>query len=300
MRLAFSVLWFDDNEDYFDSLDLEPLRTEILSWGFWPQIKQVTTPKEFNECSPFDSYDLIIVDRNLEDYASGQEFIADIRENAVYTEVIFYTAGNTGDLWEAIHDKKLEGVFVSSRNSILSKIAKVGRQSVRKVLDLENMRGIVMAEVGELDRLLDEIMSIGFNHLTQEQQVTIFSKFHERAAKQNQDNGKYLTEFLNDPTVARMIELSDSNKRWQNFNQLRKAHKKLKNEAKVGNYEEDILHPRNSLAHGTPVLENGVYHFHHRGTVFLFDENTSLRLRQTILRYKRKFSDIKVLLNSDY
>ncbi len=48
----------------------------------------------------------------LEGYKDGQEFIAGIRENAIYTEIIFYTAGNTSNLWKAIHEKRLEGVFV--------------------------------------------------------------------------------------------------------------------------------------------------------------------------------------------
>ena len=154
MRLVFSVLWFDDDEEYFDSIDIEPLEKEILSWGFWPKIEKVTTPEDFSNRSPFESYDLIVVDRNLEGCEDGQVFIANIRENAIYTEIIFYTAGNTSDLWEAIRTKELEGVFVSSRLNVLSKIEAVGRQSIRKILDLENMRGIVMAEVGELDLLL--------------------------------------------------------------------------------------------------------------------------------------------------
>ena len=165
MRLSFSVLWFDDSEDYFDSLDLEPLKEEISTWGFCPTIDKVTTPEEFKDRSPFEPYDLIVVDRNLEGYDDGQVFIADIRDHAIFTEVIFYTAGTAIDLWDAIREKKLEGVFVSSRNEILAKISQVGRQSIRKVLDIENMRGIVMAEVGELDLLLEKIIEIGVEGL---------------------------------------------------------------------------------------------------------------------------------------
>ena len=139
MRLNFSVLWFDDSEDYFDSLDLEPLELGVSSWGFSPDIKKVTTPEEFNSHSPFETFDLIVVDRNLEDYPDGQEFIVGLRNNAIYTEVIFYTVGNASDLWDVIREKQIEGVFVSHRSDILMKILTVGRQSIRKVLDLENM-----------------------------------------------------------------------------------------------------------------------------------------------------------------
>lgn len=297
MRLVFSVLWFDDSEDYFDSLDIEPLKQEVFSWGFSPDIKMVTTPEGFTSHRPFEKLDLIVVDRYLEDYQDGQEFIADLRSNAIYTEVIFYTAGNVSDLWDAIREKQLEGVFVSSRNDILPKISKVGRQSIRKVLDLENMRGIVMAEVGELDHLLDEIITIGIGSLPKEQQISIYTRFYEAATKQQQTDSDRLAKFSKNPEVNEMLALCDSNKRWQNFNRLWKCHEKLRGKDRIGDYEVEVLQPRNCLAHGRPELQGDrCYLFHHHGKEFRFDDEASLGLRKTILRYKDSFSDILITL----
>lgn len=293
MRLVFSVLWFDDDEEYFDSLDLDPLEAEILSWGFSPAIEKVTTPDAFLNRSPFKSYDLIVVDRNLEGYEDGQEFIANIRENAIYTEIIFYTAGNTRDLWEAIHPRELEGVFVSSRNNVLSKIEVVGRQSVRKILDLENMRGIVMAEVGELDILLDEIIIFGIESLPNEERLSIFQRFHEKSISQSQDRVKALDSFIDTPNTDDMLALCDSDKRWQNFNRLRKAHIRLQGGERLGDYAQEVLRPRNFLAHGKSEFhENGGYIFRYQGKEYRFDDEVSLELRQTILRYKNTFSSL--------
>ncbi|WP_420640921.1 hypothetical protein [Candidatus Leptofilum sp.] len=291
MRLVFSVLWFDDDEEYFDSLDLEPLEREISSWGFWPKIEKVTTPEDFSNRSPFTSYDLIVVDRNLEGYKDGQEFIANIRGNAIYTEIIFYTAGNTSDLWEAIRTKELEGIFVSSRINVLSKIEAVGLQSVRKILDLENVRGIVMAEVGELDLLLDEIIMLGTESLSEEERSSIFQRFHENAVRQSEGYAKALNAFIEEPNTGGMLALCDSDKRWQNFNRLRKIHKKLKKKKQSGNYVQEVLRPRNFLAHGKPEPhENGGYLFRYKGKEYYFDDKVSQGLRQTILKYKTTFS----------
>lgn len=292
MRLCFSILWFDDSEDYFDSLDLERLEQGISSWGFSLDIKTVTTTEKFYRYKPFTTFDLIIVDRNLEQYEDGQEFIAELRGNAIYTEVIFYTAGNVSDLWDAIREKQLEGVFVSDRNGILGKILTVGYQSIRKVLDLENMRGIVMAEVGELDHLLDEIMTIGITNLPDEKRNLIFEEFYEGAVKQNSGVRDHLDAFSKNPEIEEMLGLSDSNKRWRNYNRLRKCHDKLRWREKIGDFEAEVLTPRNALAHGKPQpLEEG-FLFHHRGKEFLFNDDTSRTLRQTILRYKDAFSEI--------
>lgn len=290
MRLVFSVLWFDDDDEYFDSLDLESLENEISSWGFLPEITTVTTPEDFINQSPFTQYDLIVVDRNLEGYKDGQEFIAGIRQNAIYTEIIFYTAGNTSDLWEAIRTKELEGIFVSSRNNVLSKIEAVGRQSVRKILDLENVRGIVMAEVGELDILLDEIITLGIENLSEEERIPLFRKFHENAVNQSKNYADALDAFIKQPDVFGMLALCDSDKRWQNFNRLRKVHAKLKGKKKLGDYVQDVLHPRNFLAHGKPEShENGGVTFRYREKEYYFDDEISLELRQKILVYKNTF-----------
>jgi len=298
MRLSFSVLWFDDNEEYFDSLDLEQLEQTITEWGFQPQIKTVTTPDEFRAHSPFEAYDLIVVDRKLEGYSDGQEFIAEIRENKIYTEMIFYTAGETSDLWKAIYDKQLEGVFVSNRDGIISKIQKIGRQSIRKILDLNNMRGIVMAEVGELDSLLEEIITIGATGLQEEQLNSIYEKFHNNAFEQHQGNERGLAEFKENPQIESMLMLCDSDKRWQNFNRLRKKHDKLKGRGKLGDYTEEVLSPRNCLAHGRPELNvDGGYVFHYKRKKYHFNNATSLGLRQTILRYRNAFSELVEVLS---
>lgn len=297
MRLDFSVLWFDDNEEYIDSLDMDVLEEEIIKWGFSPNIQLVTTPEKFLSFSPFAEFDLIVVDYNLEGYKNGQEFIADIRSNAVFTEIIFYTAGNASNLWDAIRDKKLEGIFVSSRPNILSKIMKVGHQSIRKVLDLENMRGIVMAEVGELDHLLDEIITLGLSSLPPNQQKEIFQRFYEKSMAQHQGEIQKLNNFIKEPDIHTMLSLCDSNKRWQNFNRLWKSQPKLKKRPRIGQYDQDVLKPRNFLAHGTPIPhEDEGYIFHHYGQEFHFDEETSLSLRQTILHYKNEFSNLIELL----
>jgi len=202
VRLTFSILWFDDDAVYFDSLDLDYLKSEIEAWGFTPEIIQVSTPDEFSEHAPYKRFDVIVVDRNLEGYKDGQKFIDDLRGLQVFTEVVFYTAGGVSDLWDAIRTEKLEGVFVSNKHEVQSKIVQVGQQAIRKVLDLENMRGIVMAEVGELDQKLDEILMIGLPSLPQDKLDSIYQRFHKDAKGQNSKQASALASFIATPTVT--------------------------------------------------------------------------------------------------
>jgi hypothetical protein len=91
--------------------------------------------------------------------------------------------------------------------------------------------------------------------------------------------------------------LSDSYKRWINFQRLFESHDKLRKTNSIGNFSADILKPRNFLAHGKPEInKDGAYVFRHQGEEYIFDDNVSAELRKTILKYKRAFSDIIALL----
>src|SRR5689334_20618100 len=106
MNLTFRVLWFDDAKDYIESLDLEPLKETVKSWGFFPDFIFVESQDEFMKYKPFTNFDLIVVDYNLGiDDKHGEDFIQIIRGNSVYTEIIFYSANKSSDLWDAVRLK---------------------------------------------------------------------------------------------------------------------------------------------------------------------------------------------------
>lgn len=293
MNLTFRVLWFDDARDYIESLDLDPLKETIKSWGFFPELIFVESQDEFMKYKPFTSFDLIVVDYNLGiDDKHGEDFIQIIRGNSVYTEIIFYSANKSSDLWDAVRLRELEGVFVANRQVVLEKLERVSHQVVHKVLDLNNMRGMVMAEVGDIDVILDSITRHGFTSLQSEQQKEVLTRFHEDAAKQNKQMESRLGQFGEAPELEGMIELCDSVKRWKNFRRLVKYRQDL-NAVQIDNYQDEVLGPRNFLAHGTPQEDGNGYIFRYQKKEYRFDEKTGLDLRQKILSYKEKFSSVE-------
>ena len=297
MNLIYRILWFDDTAEFFDSLDREPFEEEVRSWGFVPEIEIVNTPDEFMAKQPWDRYDLIVVDYILGDKVPhGEEFIKQIRNHNVYTEIIFYSTNPSSDLWKLIHEKQLEGCFVANRQVILEKLQSVALQSVRKVLDLNNMRGMVMAEVGDIDQVLDSILRVGIPHLKPEQQAAIYKRFHEKSLEQAKGHDEKLGLFAANPVLEEMITLCDSNKRWENFNRLRQVDDLVQKFA-GGDYAKEVLAPRNHLAHGRPRAVSGGFIFEWNGKEYKFDEKESLSLRKVILGYKQSFQDIHDMLS---
>lgn len=286
MKLTYSILWFDNSQDFFDSLDCEELEKAIRSWGFTPKIMFETDSEAFLSHSPFVNLDLIVVDYDLgDDTEHGQKFIRDVRDNSVLTEVVFYSNNASKELWNAIAEKELEGVYVANRNAVLPRIERVARQSVQKVLDLNNMRGMVMAEVGDIDLILDDLFSTGWPRLDAANQGDIVGRFREKALEQLEQTQASLATLKVDSPVSEILDACDSNKRWQNFNRLKRHVPELRN-CNPGDYPAEILSPRNFLAHGQSREEDGVHIFSYKGREYRFDEAEGVRLRGRIGEYK--------------
>lgn len=295
MKLTYKILWFDNDPETFDSLadDIHAMKDAILGWGFIPDVQLVTDPQEFRKWKPFSEIDLVVVDFNLEEHGHGQDFINEIRSQSIFTEVIFYSAQAATELWDEVRRHQLEGVYISNRDSVTSRIEMVGQHTLRKVLDLENMRGIVMAEVGDLDLLLEEILMIAITGVAEDIRQEVFDGFHEDATRGVSKLHQGLEDFKNAPSIERLLQLCDSDKRWTNFNRIKKRHDFLKSQT-FGNYQAEILIPRNFLAHGIPERqESGALRFNYRGKEYNFDENVSEQLRKSIISYRHLFTDIR-------
>jgi hypothetical protein len=300
VKLQYTVLWFDNDPELFDSLEDEivEMKKRIEDWGFVPSIKLVTDPEEFLKWKPFSEIDLVVVDFNLEQHGQGQDFIHDIRAKQVLTEVIFYSAQAASELWDAVRAKELEGVYIANKDSVIQRILVVGQHTLRKVLDLANMRGIVMAEVGDLDILLEEILTLAIDGVPEAIQHEVFKHFHEDATGGLTKLQRGLADFEQAPSIEGLLALCDSSdKRWSNFNRIKKRHDFLKGRT-FGNYQLEVLKPRNCLAHGVPEkLGDGTLRFTHRGVPYDFNDQVSEDLRKTIIRYRKVFTEIRDALS---
>ena len=297
MNLNYKILWYDDDKDFFDSQDKDPIETEIASWGFRPLITAVHNAQDLQQHQPFDQFDMLVVDFDLGGDEHGDQFIKNVREQNVFAEIIFYSMKESSSLWQAVSDKQLEGIFVANKRSIEPKLIRVARQSVRKVLDIENMRGIVMSEVGDLDALLEDIFVRAIDGISEQQRSKLFEEFHKNSHKQSTKHIKALDEFLAAPSIEKLLELCDSNKRWTNFRLVKKWHELLKAREMDSDYIDVILKPRNFLAHGVGKRQaNGGWVFSHRGEDYLFNEDISQNLRKKIMVYRTVFDEINQML----
>ena len=157
MKLKYKILWIENEQDWVDSIE-DQIQEYLEDLGFTYDMKLIG--KEEKNIA-YNDYDLILMDLNLADQPNGAELISKIRELGSYTDVVFYSSMGIDALRETGKEKELEGVYYSGRTpetSFVKKVKAVIDSTLKKVQDLANLRGLVMAEVSELDEKMEDVL----------------------------------------------------------------------------------------------------------------------------------------------
>lgn len=169
MRLDFNVLWVDDQPDSV-AAQITALTRIMAGEGF--ELKP-TRCIDINEVTDRlrdslfkDEIDLILVDWNLGQGVKGPTVINRIREYISYKDIVFYSAViDTKHLKEASSEAGLEGVYVMSRDEMVIEVTNLFHSQIKKVLDLDHTRGIVMGGTSDIDQMARECLQFAHDML---------------------------------------------------------------------------------------------------------------------------------------
>jgi CheY-like chemotaxis protein len=176
MNLAYKILWFEDEKDFVDGYtpDLQDYIEELGFKFIQPHIEKDNSNSDRID---FSEYDLILMDYKLSDGDKGDVIINKIRALDIYTEIVFYSASEMKELRSAIHDEELDGVYCANRGEgFLPKVKDIIRLTLKKVLDLNAMRGIVIAVVSDFDEKMTNIISAYVNTTNENDANAFLSK----------------------------------------------------------------------------------------------------------------------------
>ena len=81
-----------------------------------------------------------------------------LRAALPYTDIIFYSAERRTKLLQLLAEQQVEGVFVAHRQELDEPLVGLADAVIGKAVDLNHMRGIAMAEVAEMDILMEELL----------------------------------------------------------------------------------------------------------------------------------------------
>lgn len=294
MNLSFKILWVEDNEEWVESIE-DSIKQIVEDEGF-EYSKKLIEGKESD--IDYKDFDLVLMDYKLSD-TTGDEIIENIRNKEVLTDVIFYSSNGVKDLKQSAADKGLEGVYFSDREKIqfLKKVHGVIECSIRKVQDLNNLRGLVMAEVSELDAVMDDIvcnfyttkerMEIFHKHITENRETTLRKALSCENKCQMDWHGKEINEIIkgmDSSQKARAIH--------QVLKELASSNKEYKNPNFYSEYESEIISVRNNLAHCKSMKEGGNEVLKTRKGDKTFSNEDFKRIREDIRKYHNLFNKL--------
>lgn len=186
MRLDFNVLWVEDQPNYVQS-QKSPIARHMEENGFALNVSHCQTIAEVeSKLAPDifnDEFDLVLVDWDLGKNPAGEDVrgetvIQAIRDKIQYKDVIFYSGqAQIADLRKFAYDAQVEGIFFTRRDNgaLVQEVKDVFDSLVKKVLDLDHTRGIVMGATSDIDHMVNQCLQHAHGKLGPDQKKALIA-----------------------------------------------------------------------------------------------------------------------------
>ena len=265
MRLDFNVLWVDDQPASVQA-QIAAISKQMQDHGFefrhtlchsMQDVRARLSPNVF-----IDEVDLILVDWDLGGGIEGQNAIAEIRESIRYKDVVFYSARTTPEeLRGKAYNANLEGIYCAAREGLVDEVMGVFESLVKKVLDLDHTRGIVMGATSDIDYMTSECLRSIHAKFNEPDQKTIDTEALELIGKRIADLTKKKNQLQSTATNVTLMEdhmIFTANDRLRILsrlleNEALKSHKQAR--TAVIDYMIKVVPDRNILGHQVLVPE---------------------------------------------
>jgi len=257
LRLDFNVLWVDDQPNAVNA-QIARIRTLMEEEGFNFNPTQCRSIDEVETLIAGDVFqdeiDLILVDWDLGGGVHGQDVIERIRQVAQYKDVVFYSARTpAADLRRLAFDKGLEGIYCASREGLIDEVFGVFESLVKKVLDLDHTRGIVMGATSDIDHMIHSCLLHIEAKLDDAGKKALVDQAIKRVQERVKDIAKQAEKLGAATSVATILEahmIFGANDR------LRMLRRLLERDAihaqsvdTIKSYMDDVVPERNVLGH---------------------------------------------------
>jgi len=299
MKLTYNVLWIDDRQKQIAPAQ-DRVRAKLARLGFELNLITVDKVDDDNQLKAYfkkHDFDLLVVDFKMQPGAkNGGELIKVIRRYCTATDIAFYSSETPKQLRTKIN---VDGVYCYNRNSLPNELMHLIDSRLKKLLDLNQMRGLYLAAVADFDHLIDEIIHSAFDQINDELKLSNVEyiietalSFHEKKVeelkgfKKDSHIDQYTNQLSSNPKIGLLLKILSEVDDEQLFTHLEV----------LRGYTNDIIVPRNKLAHSMEIKsKSGVYTLKNSTKEFEFNMDDFLQLRHKVLDYKDTFENIKLL-----
>ena len=267
MKLEYRILWFEDDPESVQDV-VDALRGLLREQGFelvcvWGECNDATMTDTVERLHNYNPYDLMVFDYDLGSGLTGEDLAQTLRSK-IWTEILYYSANRSAeDLSHGMNAKKVEGVFCAVRQNLEERVWAIVESQIKRICDLNNMRGIVLDSMSSVDTAIRTLFSKAYQEMTAEGKASTTGKLVKKL-KERADRAKDFAEGLSADTVATSI----FDHRHVDFQMVRQrlshTHACFKDTAPM----KDLQDLRNKLAH-QPSRFNA-----HENVIELIDQHT--------------------------
>lgn len=299
MRIEYRLLWVEDDTSWFETT--KKLFSDTLEeLGFKMTVKRCRNLDEVKmevERNNLKEYDLLLIDFNLGNNYSGTgydviSFIRGIAGQPILTDVIFYSSA-IDNVRASLRANHLEGVYSADRRDIDYKFELVVKTTIKKLQEVNTMRGLIMAETSDLDDLMVEIIDKVL-------ETDIAPQLENYIKKIMKDSLKTNIKLLQEDSFVVREKIKDS-RVFTSFHKARTINRVEKITGLIGihnfyeNYRDEVMIPRNIFAHVKERFIDGekVLVSTSTGQRESFNEERCIEIRKNLIKYREILEGIK-------
>jgi hypothetical protein len=247
---------------------------------------------------------LILVDWDLQGGLKGQDVIYEIRSTIQYKDVVFYSSlTSVQELRGLAYKIGVEGVYCASKLRIVDEVMGVFESLVKKVLDIDHTRGIVMGATSDIDRMVHECLARIHDQSDVNGKKFLLIRAKKIISDRIEDLSKKANELQKTDNVAKLLEahaLFGANDRLRVLSAALETkgyeeHGSLRDSLK--SYITDVVPMRNDLGHVVLIPDGATGALSEvTGKPITLDEMRELR--RFLLELRADFRLLRNILNS--
>lgn len=298
MKIDYNIIWFEDIQDWYESM--VPFVEEYLEEkGFNLITDRRENGKDIEKLFENNDFDLVLIDYKLKDTELGDRIIDKIREFSIFTNIVFYSNDGEKKLRKLLQERSVEGVYCANREGeqFREKVFLVIDLAIKKVQDINNMRGLVMATTSELDLAMLDIISLKSENLKAEEKQKYQEKIKSRFVEKLKERVSSIEKIDAQKEFAELLQKLESYHRWIAVKGICEDSEVLKEYKKiVDEYDKEVIKIRNNMAHlreevddkGNKILKSTLSN----EKDFIFNDTNCINIRSNLKKYAETFNKI--------
>lgn len=298
MKLFYDILWFEDQPAEIKPA-IESLEYFVAEAGLKLRcdIRDTVSLEDVGHLSEklrrYNPYDLIVFDYDMGASVGGPEIARDLRSQ-VYTDMIFYSGKSIHDLRRVVFDAGVDGVFVVTRLQLAEQLRPIVDDQIRRVCDINVMRGLVMDEVARSDRLMRDLSCKILKNSVPAARATFLDRLKKRLLERSVKTNSDINGIVDEIDAIWDFRLVD-------FNTVRQRLMRLCKDRGIdgGIFADDkplalMQNLRNRLAHLEGEIDsNGVMRLSDKGSED-FDHDRFEEIRRNLLSIRSELDKISL------